>query len=119
MMTILLTALWKCKQIILLQNWVGRGEMGKYMSLHLLILVCKTFSYLLRSEVLKEPDEKEMDGTHLIYTNSFLICILIAALTYVSEKVGRIEMRYALGGLSQLDLHHTIPIISTERYARL
>lgn len=80
---------------------------------HLLILVCKIFSCLFRSEVFEEPDEKEIDGTHLHYTK-FLLCILIAALMGISEKVSRSEMSYDLGGLSQPNLWHTIPLISIE-----
>lgn len=40
--------------------------------------------------------------------------ILIAALMGISEEVRRSEMSYHLGGLSQLNLKHTIPLISIE-----
>ncbi|KAJ7395118.1 hypothetical protein BTVI_157927 [Pitangus sulphuratus] len=66
-----------------------------------------------RSEVFVEPDEKEIDGTHLRYTK-FLLCILITALMGISEEVSRSEMSYDLGGLSQLNFKHTFPLISIE-----
>lgn len=40
--------------------------------------------------------------------------ILIVPLMGISEGVRRSEMSYDLGGLSQLNLKHTIPLISTE-----
>lgn len=45
------------------------GGRKKNLSLHLLILVFKIFSGLLRSQVFVEPDEKQIDGTHSLYTN--------------------------------------------------
>lgn len=40
--------------------------------------------------------------------------ILVAALMGISEEVRRSEMSYYLGGLSQLNLKHTVPLISIE-----
>lgn len=76
---------------------------GGNLSLLLLIPVCKILICLLRFEIFEQPDEKEIDGTHLHYTK-FLLCILIAALMGISEKVSRSEMSYDLGGLSELNL---------------
>lgn len=97
---------WKGKQIILLQKGGGGGPQNP--SLHLLILVFKIFIFLHRSQVFVEPDEKKVHGTHFLYTN------LIAALMGISEEVRRREMSYDLGGLSQLNFKHTIPLISIE-----
>ena len=39
-----------------------------------------------------------------MHYTKFLLCILIAALMGISEKVSRSEMSYDLGGLSELNL---------------
>lgn len=59
------------------------------------------FSCLVRAEVFEEPDEKEIEGTHLHYT---LVCILVTALMDISEAISRSEVSSDLGGLSQPNL---------------